>query len=60
MKALKAQLSKDFIIEMTTTPPTSDDAWEVFTNRSSNYRKSEAGVILENNCRLMIQVSLRY
>lgn len=44
---------------MTTIPSTSDNAWVFFIDDSSNFRGSGERDILENNCGLMIAISLR-
>lgn len=59
-KALKAQLFAKFLAEMTVMPYKPYRTWVVFTYISSNSRGSGDGVIRENNCRLIIEVSLRF
>ncbi|MCI20601.1 gag-pol polyprotein, partial [Trifolium medium] len=58
--ALKAQVFTDFLAELTpgnTEPCTS---WTVFTDRSSNSKGSGAGLILESQEGLTVEVSLKF
>lgn len=58
-KALKAQMFADYLNELTFVPPEPYRTWVIFTDGSSNSQGSGAGVILENNSRLVVEDSLR-
>ncbi|XP_058784353.1 uncharacterized protein LOC131659137 [Vicia villosa] len=59
-KALKAQALADFIAEMTIPGPqtSANDEWTIFVDGASNSSGSGAGIILENNEGILIEVSL--
>ncbi|GAU10563.1 hypothetical protein TSUD_420920, partial [Trifolium subterraneum] len=59
-KALKAQVLADFVAEMTCSPPSTDGAnkWTIFVDGASNATGAGAGIILENEEGILIEVSL--
>ncbi|CAJ2673127.1 unnamed protein product [Trifolium pratense] len=59
-KALKAQILADFVAEMTSCSPTVDgaDKWTIFVDGASSATGAGAGIILENENGLLIEVSL--
>ncbi|CAJ2651997.1 unnamed protein product [Trifolium pratense] len=59
-KALKAQVLADFVAEMTSSSPTVDEAdkWTIFVDGASSATGAGAGIILENENGLLIEVSL--
>ncbi|CAJ2673122.1 unnamed protein product [Trifolium pratense] len=59
-KALKAQVLADFVAEMTSSSPTVDgaDKWTIFVDGASSATGAGAGIILENENGLLIEVSL--
>ncbi|CAJ2663960.1 unnamed protein product [Trifolium pratense] len=59
-KALKAQVLADFVAEMTSSSPTVDgaDKWTIFVDGASSATGAGAGIILENENDLLIEVSL--
>ncbi|CAJ2674684.1 unnamed protein product [Trifolium pratense] len=59
-KALKAQVLADFVAEMTSSFPTVDgaDKWTIFVDGASSATGAGAGIILENENGLLIEVSL--
>ncbi|CAJ2652108.1 unnamed protein product [Trifolium pratense] len=59
-KALKAQVLADFVAEMTNSSPTVDgaDKWTIFVDGASSATGAGAGIILENENGLLIEVSL--
>lgn len=59
MKALKVQVFADFVAEMTfPTEENGEGVWTIFVDESSNSKGSGAGVIIENNKGIVIEVSL--
>ncbi|XP_058769358.1 uncharacterized protein LOC131643219 [Vicia villosa] len=59
-KALKAQVLADFVAEMTIPGPltAANDEWTIFVDGASSSSGSGAGIILENNEGILIEVSL--
>ncbi|GAU47137.1 hypothetical protein TSUD_379150, partial [Trifolium subterraneum] len=59
-KALKAQVLADFVAEMTCSPSSTDGAnkWTIFVDGASNATGAGAGIILENEEGILIEVSL--
>ncbi|GAU50120.1 hypothetical protein TSUD_192410 [Trifolium subterraneum] len=57
-KALKAQVLADFVAEMTTSMTSEKNKWTIFVDGSSNSQGSGAGIILENEEGVLIEVSL--
>ncbi|XP_058784412.1 uncharacterized protein LOC131659204 [Vicia villosa] len=59
-KALEAQALADFIAEMTsiTSPPSAENKWTIYVDGASSNSGSGAGIILENDEGLIIEVSL--
>ncbi|XP_058768343.1 uncharacterized protein LOC131642076 [Vicia villosa] len=60
-KALKAQALANFVAEMTsipTSPPPVENKWTIYVDGASSSSGSGAGIILENNEGLIIEVSL--
>ncbi|XP_050877934.1 uncharacterized protein LOC127081757 [Lathyrus oleraceus] len=59
-KALKAQALADFVAEMTHCPTPAESAhkWTIFVDGASNTSGSGAGIILENEEGILIEVSL--
>ncbi|GAU27977.1 hypothetical protein TSUD_373720 [Trifolium subterraneum] len=57
-KALKAQVLADFVAEMTTLTTSEKNKWTIFVDGSSNSQGSGAGIILENQDEVLIEVSL--
>ncbi|MCI36310.1 hypothetical protein A2U01_0057533, partial [Trifolium medium] len=59
-KALKAQVLEDFVAEMTnqSSPTNGADKWTIFVDGASNATCAGAGIILENENGIMIEVSL--
>ncbi|GAU39748.1 hypothetical protein TSUD_219910 [Trifolium subterraneum] len=59
-KALKAQLLADFVAEMTCSPSSTHGAnkWTIFVDGASNATGAGAGIILENEEGILIEVSL--
>jgi ribonuclease HI len=59
-KALKAQVLADFVAEMATPVTSSNGAhrWTIFVDGASNATGSGAGIILENEEGILIEVSL--
>ncbi|MCI34385.1 protein NYNRIN-like, partial [Trifolium medium] len=59
-KALKAQVLVDFVLEMTNPSPTINgaDKWTIFVDGASNATGTGAGIILENENGILIEVSL--
>ncbi|XP_058759896.1 uncharacterized protein LOC131633201 [Vicia villosa] len=60
-KALKAQALSDFVAEMTSitsSPPPVENKWTIYVDGASSSSGSGAGVILENDEGLIIEVSL--
>ncbi|GAU22037.1 hypothetical protein TSUD_309410 [Trifolium subterraneum] len=59
-KALKAQVLADFVAEMTCSPSSTDGAnkWIIFVDGASNATGAGAGIILENEEGILIEVSL--
>ncbi|GAU50049.1 hypothetical protein TSUD_408450 [Trifolium subterraneum] len=59
-KSLKAQVLADFVAEMTCSPSSIDGAnrWTIFVDGASNATGAEAGIILENEEGILIEVSL--
>ncbi|GAU48525.1 hypothetical protein TSUD_243030 [Trifolium subterraneum] len=59
-KALKAQVLADFVAEMTCSPSSTDGAnkWTIFVDGASNATGEGAGIILENEEGILIEVSL--
>ncbi|GAU14157.1 hypothetical protein TSUD_169830 [Trifolium subterraneum] len=56
--ALKAQVLADFVAEMTTSTTSEKNKWTIFVDGSSNSQGSGAGIILENEDGVLIEVSL--
>ncbi|MCI20788.1 gag-pol polyprotein, partial [Trifolium medium] len=59
-KALKAQVIADFVTEMTNPSPLTNgaDKWTIFVDGASNATGTGAGIILENENDILIEVSL--
>jgi len=57
-KALKAQVFTDFLAEMTFPAEENNEEWNVFVDRSSNSKGSGAGIIIENNKGIIVEISL--
>ncbi|PNX62894.1 maturase K, partial [Trifolium pratense] len=59
-KALNAQVLADFIAEMTSPSPSIDgaDKWTIFVDGASSATGAGAGIILENEDGILIEVSL--
>ncbi|GAU50142.1 hypothetical protein TSUD_281220 [Trifolium subterraneum] len=59
-KALKAQVLADFVAEMTCSPSSTDgvNKWTIFVDGASNATGAGAGIILENDEGILIEVSL--
>ncbi|GAU35922.1 hypothetical protein TSUD_69550 [Trifolium subterraneum] len=59
-KALKAQVLADFVAEMACSPSSTDGAnkWTIFVDGASNATGAGAGIILENEEGILIEVSL--
>ena len=58
-KALKAQALADFVAEMTSPgDPEGSCRWKIFIDGASNMIRSSAGIILENEERTLVKVSL--
>ncbi|GAU26664.1 hypothetical protein TSUD_314410 [Trifolium subterraneum] len=59
-KALKAQVLADFVAEMSCSPSSTDGAnkWTIFVDGASNATGAGAGIILENEEGILIEVSL--
>ncbi|GAU20984.1 hypothetical protein TSUD_201330 [Trifolium subterraneum] len=57
-KALKAQVLADFVAEMTTSTTSEKNKWTIFVDGSSNSQGSGAGIILEKEDGVLIEVSL--
>ncbi|GAU41760.1 hypothetical protein TSUD_13610 [Trifolium subterraneum] len=59
-KALKAQVLTDFVAEMTCPPSSTDGAnkWTIFVDGASNAAGAGAGIILENEEGILIEVSI--
>ncbi|GAU33995.1 hypothetical protein TSUD_212560 [Trifolium subterraneum] len=57
-KALKAQVLADFVAEMTTSIASEKNKWTIFVDGSSNSQGSGAGIILESEDGVLIEVSL--
>ncbi|XP_058762570.1 uncharacterized protein LOC131635951 [Vicia villosa] len=60
-KALKAQALADFVAEMTSitsSPPSAENKWSLYGDGASSSSGCRAGVILENDEGLVIEVSL--
>ncbi|XP_058741844.1 uncharacterized protein LOC131614246 [Vicia villosa] len=60
-KALKAQALADFVAEMTSiadSPDMTKDKWTIYVDGASSNSESGAGIILENDEGLIIEVSL--
>ncbi|GAU32568.1 hypothetical protein TSUD_218260 [Trifolium subterraneum] len=60
-KALKAQVLADFVAEMTCSPSSTDGAnkWTIFVDGASNATGAGAGIILENEEGILIEVASR-
>ncbi|KAK7279755.1 hypothetical protein RJT34_24812 [Clitoria ternatea] len=59
--AIKAQVLADFIVEMTGTDPDSPRVhWTIYVDGSSNQRGSGAGVVLESDDGVHLEISLRF
>ncbi|MCI66950.1 maturase K, partial [Trifolium medium] len=59
-KALKAQVLADFVAEMTSPASSNDEAdkWTIFVDGASGPTGAGAGIILENENGILIEVSL--
>jgi ribonuclease HI len=57
-KAPKAQVFVDFLAEMTFPAEDNSEEWTVFVDGSSNSRGSGAGIIVENNKGIVVEISL--
>jgi ribonuclease HI len=57
-KALKAKLFVDFLAEMTFPAEESPEEWIVFVDGSSNSKGSKAGIIIEDNKGIVVEISL--
>ncbi|MCI12486.1 maturase K, partial [Trifolium medium] len=59
-KALKAQVLADFVVEMTSPASPTDgvDKWTIFVDGTSNATGAGAGIILENENGILIEVLL--
>jgi ribonuclease HI len=57
-KALKAQVFADFLAEMTFPTEDSPEDWTVFVDGSSNSKGSGAGIIVEDNKGIVVEISL--
>ncbi|GAU51781.1 hypothetical protein TSUD_415670 [Trifolium subterraneum] len=59
-KSLKAQVLADFLAEMTCSPSSTDGAnkWTIFVDGASNATGVGAGIILENEEGILIEVSV--
>lgn len=59
-EALKEQVLADFITKMTTidSPTTTANVWTIFVDGASSSTGSKAGIILENEEGIIIEVSL--
>ncbi|GAU10607.1 hypothetical protein TSUD_419680 [Trifolium subterraneum] len=57
-KALKAQVLADFVAKMTTSTTSEKNKWTIVVDGSSNSQGSGAGIILENEDGVLIEVSL--
>jgi len=57
-KALKAQVFADFLAEMTFPIEDNTEEWTVFVDGSSNSKGSGAGIIIENNKGIVVEISL--
>ncbi|MCI55505.1 maturase K, partial [Trifolium medium] len=57
-RALKAQVLADFVTEMTNPSTPDKNKWTIFVHGSSNPQGSGAGIILENDEEVLIEVSL--
>ncbi|XP_013443537.2 uncharacterized protein [Medicago truncatula] len=56
-KALKSQVFTDFIAEMTFPTEDNIEEWTVFVDGSSNSKGSGAGIIIENNKGIVVEIS---
>jgi hypothetical protein len=57
-KALKAQVFADFLAEMTFPAEDNSEEWTVFVDGSSNSKGSGAGIIVEDNKGIIVEISL--
>ena len=57
-KALKAQVFADFLAKMTFPIGDNTEEWIVFVDGSSNSKGSGAGIIIENNKGIVVEISL--
>jgi ribonuclease HI len=57
-KALKAQVFADFLAEMTFPAEDNFEEWTVFVDESSNSKGSGAGIIVEDNKGIVVEISL--
>jgi len=57
-KALKAQVFVDFLAEMTFPTEENKEDWTVFVDGSPNSKGSGAGVIVEKNEGIVVEISL--
>jgi hypothetical protein len=57
-KALKAQVFADFLAEMTFPVEDSHKDWTIFVDGSSNSKGSGAGIIVEDNKGIIVEISL--
>jgi hypothetical protein len=57
-KALKVQVFADFLTEMTFPIEDNTEEWTVFVDGSSNSKGSRAGIIIESNKGIIVQISL--
>jgi len=57
-KVLKAQVFADFPAEMTFPEKQNTKEWTVFVDGSSNSKGSGAGVIVDNNEGIVVEISL--
>jgi len=57
-KTLKAHVFADFLAEMTFSMEDNTEEWIVFVDGSSNSKGSGAGIIIENNKGIVVEISL--
>jgi len=57
-KALKAQVFAEFLAEMTFPAEEKTEEWTIFEDGSSNSKGSGAGVIVENDEGIVVEISL--
>jgi hypothetical protein len=57
-KTLKAQVFADFLSEMTFPAEDNSKEWTVFVDESSNSKGSGAGIIMEDNKGIIVEISL--